>query len=65
MLNKNEKTNPMPYHFRCPKCGKRLFDSYTLPQERVVVSFKCRNCNVPVLIEMSRKNLMDNGLYRP
>lgn len=58
MPKKNEQTNDMHYKFKCPKCGKRLFDSLTLPHEKVVVSFKCRQCNESVEVEMTRKNLM-------
>lgn len=65
MPNTDEKTPSMLYHFKCPRCGKRLFDSHTLPQERITVSIKCPNCKVPVVIEMSRKNLMSNRAYKP
>ena len=65
MPNKDIKTTPMLYHFKCPRCRKRLFDAQTLPQESIVVGIKCPNCKVPVVIEMSRKNLMSNRAYKP
>lgn len=60
MPKKDKKMDSMHYHFKCPQCGKRLFDALRLPREQVIVGFKCRNCNSSVVVEMSQKNLMDH-----
>lgn len=45
------------FQFKCPICGKRLFDASKIPIEEIVISAKCKYCKNAPEVKLSKENI--------
>lgn len=50
------------FQFKCPICGKRLFDASKIPKEEIIISTKCKNCNNAPEVKLIKENIKTENI---